>query len=86
MKSLWIGQQRNSNEVVTKAPILSYYNSMKPSVTVQSDHKPLESILKKQLKAYTSSDEHIQQLRAMIMDGWPTEKKDLPHEVAPYFP
>ena len=20
------------------------------------------------------------------MDGWPTEKKDLPHQVAPYFP
>ena len=39
-----------------------------------------------QIKEYTSSDEHLQQLRAVIMDGWPTEKKDLPHQVAPYFP
>ena len=39
-----------------------------------------------QIKEYTSSDEHLQQLRAVIMDGWPTEKKDLPHQVATYFP
>ena len=39
-----------------------------------------------QIKEYTSSDEHLQQLRAVIMDGWPTEKKELPHQVASYFP
>ena len=38
------------------------------------------------MKEYTSSDEHLQQLRAVVMDGWPTEKKELPHQVAPYFP
>ena len=28
-----------------------------------------------QMKWFTSSGEHIQQLRAVIMDVWPTEKK-----------
>ena len=37
-----------------------------------------------QMKWFTSSDEHIQQLRAVIMDVWPTENKYLPHQVAPY--
>ena len=32
-----------------------------------------------QMKGYTSSDVHLQQLRAVIMDVWPTEKKVLPH-------
>ena len=36
-----------------------------------------------QIKEYTYSDKHIQQLRSVIMDVWPTEKKDLPQQVAP---
>ena len=40
----------------------------------------------KEIKDYTSSDEHLQQLRAGIMYEWPLENKDLPHQVAPYFP
>ncbi|CAB3998096.1 Retrovirus-related Pol poly from transposon [Paramuricea clavata] len=56
------------------------------NVKVESDHKPLESILKKSLLKHTEADSHLQALVRIVKKGWPGTLAEVSPELRVYHP
>ncbi|XP_041460922.1 uncharacterized protein K02A2.6-like [Lytechinus variegatus] len=49
------------------------------------DHLPIARPLLEELKQCTAKDEVMQEIQAVVMNGWPMRQQDLPSGVIPYF-